>query len=407
MTGPELNTGELRPIATERLRRVGRPHRLLRPENAGAKARRRWPSGLLGMLALVAAAETSVARRWSVVTEPVAFSWRFSARAAAEDAPGCSLLCLGDSLAKHGLVPSVIEGVTGRRTYNLAAAAAPAPLTYFLFKRALDAGAKPDAVLLELKPGLLAGGPRYRLRDWPEVLSPAETLELSLSARSGAFAAELLLGEALPTFRARHDLRDNLLAALRGETARPRDINAVCRRNWTVNFGANVARPRPAFDGLVSEAQHRDLLSHRFALHKVNARYVRRALDLAAARGIRVYLVIPPLPPAVLTRRGQSGAEAKFNEYVRSLQSIYPGLTVLDARTSGYGHEVFVDPSHLDVRGAFTLSADVADALRADLDSRPVAGRWVDLPAYRPMPAAVALEDVEQSRERLGIPWRP
>ena len=56
------------------------------------------------------------------------------------ESPGCDLLCLGDSLIKHGLFPGVIEEETGRRTVNLSAARAPALLTYFFLRRALDAG---------------------------------------------------------------------------------------------------------------------------------------------------------------------------------------------------------------------------------------------------------------------------
>jgi len=43
----------------------------------------------------------------------------------------------------------VIEGKSGLRTFNLSAARAPTLMTYFLFRRALDAGARPDAIIIE------------------------------------------------------------------------------------------------------------------------------------------------------------------------------------------------------------------------------------------------------------------
>src|SRR5262249_60589538 len=123
------------------------------------------------------------------------------------------------------------------------------------------------AVVVEFKPGVLVGGPSFQLRDWPEVLSPRETLDLIRTTGGATFATELLAGALLPSFRARHDLRDVLRSALRGEAPRVRHMNATCRRNWTVNGGANVAPRRPDFTGAVSEAEHRQLLSHGFNAH--------------------------------------------------------------------------------------------------------------------------------------------
>ncbi len=83
------------------------------------------PWGFAGMLALVVAIEWFVASKGRELCDPVSLSWRFSAKSAESDAPGCEVLCLGDSLIKHGLVPSIIEKETGRRTVNLSARAVP------------------------------------------------------------------------------------------------------------------------------------------------------------------------------------------------------------------------------------------------------------------------------------------
>ena len=117
------------------------------------------PVGCRGMIVLVAAIECFVSRNWLDFTDPVSLSWRYSASSVTTESPGCDLLCLGDSLIKHGLLPGVIEEETGRRTLNLSAARAPALLTYFFLRRALDAGARPRAIIINAKPAVLLAGP--------------------------------------------------------------------------------------------------------------------------------------------------------------------------------------------------------------------------------------------------------
>jgi hypothetical protein len=110
-------------------------------------------------------------------------------------------------------------------------------------------------------------------------------------------------------------------------------------------------------------------------------------------------------------RRRRSGSDAKYDAFLRSLQDRYPALTVLDARDAAFPASVFVDPIHLDIRGALALSASVADVLRGDLDPARSAlpadsKRWVRLAAFRERPRPEALEDVELSRARIGASTR-
>jgi hypothetical protein len=356
------------------------------------------------MLALVATVEAFVARDVLDFSDPVSLSWRMAAEDARDVAPGRPILCVGDSLVKHGLIPRVIASRSGRGAVNLAVAQGPAPATFFLLRRALEAGARPSAVVVDFKPSVLAGGPRYNVRYWQEILAPRECLELARSARGASLLAEVALGRLLPSFRARHEVRSNLLAALRGESDPLGGINRTCRRNWTLNDGANVAARNPAFAGEVGPDDAKRYLTHAFRCHRVNAEYIGRLLALAGSRGIRVYWLLPPLAPRLQDRRERDGAEAGYVRFVRSLQARHPSVTVLDARHAGYDHTLFVDASHLDGRGAYTLSRDVADALRRDLSGPVATGpRWIDLPAYRDCPAEVALEDVEQSRRAVGV----
>ncbi len=373
------------------------------PLAAAAVPRRRTvPWALLGMLGLILVIESLVARDILGFSDPVSLSWRLAAQSARDLTSQRTVLCAGDSLVKHALIPKVIAARSGHATVNLAVAHGPAPATFFLFRRALEAGARPAALVVDFKPSVLLGSPRHNLRYWQEILTPRETLELARSARSGSLFLELAVGRLLPSFRSRHEIRSNIQAALRGETDRLRAINSACQRNWALNDGANVAAKNPAFTGLVGLDSDKNLQTRAFHYHRVNAEYIRRLFTLANEHGVAVYWLLPPLTPQLQTRREQTGAEADFVRFVRSLQAGAPNVTVLDARHAGYDHTLFVDTTHLDGQGAYTLSRDLADVLRRNLAARATpAPRWVDLPPYHPCHVEVALEDVEQSRRAV------
>lgn len=374
-----------------------------RPRRVAARSATAWPGGLLGALVLVMAFETAVVSAGPRFQDPVACCWALAAEDAQTKAPGCEVLLVGDSLVKHGLAPRVLNEVTGRRSWNLAVAAGPAPATEALLRRALDSGARPQAVVFDLKPGVLAGGPKFSMRYWPRVLSLAEVLALVRAARSGSFAGELIVVAALPSFRSRHEIRGDLSAALSGATGPLRGLNALGARHWAVNSGANLATPRAGYSGAVSEAEQKQYVSQGFAAHRVNASASRRIAELASRNGSRAYLLLPPTVSKLMERRVETGAERKYEAFVRSLQAEHPLLTVLDARGSGYPPSAFVDPVHLSALGAWALSEDVALVLRKDLDSTGtmLGGRWLRLPEYRERALPGDLEHVELSRARL------
>ncbi len=105
-------------------------------ESAGRWARVAVPSGLLGMLALVAAVEWFwVCGNLNLINDQ-ALSWKYASRQVWQKSPGCEILCFGDSMIKMGVLPRVVNQVTGRRTFNLALYGGPAPASYFLLRRA-------------------------------------------------------------------------------------------------------------------------------------------------------------------------------------------------------------------------------------------------------------------------------
>ena len=277
--------------------------------------------------------ETFVGRNWLDFSDPISLSWRYSVRTAESEAPACSLLCLGDSLVKNGIIPSIIENVTGRRTANLAAVRCPTLMSYFLLRRALDAGAQPDAILINAKPAVLLGNADFNARYLQEVLSIRECAELLTMTRKGPLVLSALVSRALPSLRSRLEVRSNLMAALRRQTDPLPEINRVLWRNWTVNAGANVAAahssPKAALDPAVGLRLHTGF----FHVDPTNETAIERLLELAAQRKIQVFWLLPPLAPDLQALRDKSGAEAGYEHFVRSLQARYPQMiAVLDAR---------------------------------------------------------------------------
>jgi hypothetical protein len=272
-------------------------------------------------------------------------------------------------------------------------------VSYFLLRRVLEAGARPSAVILDVKPSILLGSPDYNIRYWQEVLTLRESLDLASADRHFTLFVKVLVGRVLPSFRSRHEIRGALVAALRGEASPLRSINQVCQRNWRANSGANVAAKNPGFTGVVDPEQRRNLHTNIWHTHRANTTYLTRILELTRERGIPVYWLLPPLAPALQAQREESGAEKGYEKFIGSMQARFSHLTVVDGRHSGYEPRLFVDATHLDGQGANTLSGDLARLLKRELSASSHANRWLPLPAYRDMPALAAWEDIDQSKK--------
>ncbi len=356
----------------------------------------RLPAGLLGSLALVMAIERGVTNHEGALAPPWTTDWRHAGGAARREAPRAEVLCLGDSLVKFAVLPRAIEGRSGRRAYNLAVHNGQAPATYFLLRRALDAGARPAAVLVDFAPHLLTGGPYANLRQWGELVEPGECLDLARTARDADLFALITAARLLPSYAARFEIRGAVLGALAGRSTSQSAVTDAYRRNWRRNLGALAMPGNPAsradtpFGG--------DLVDAARPFDPVNLAYIRRLLDLTAARRIPVYWLLPPPNPSVQAIRDRNGSDDRYLALIRRLGATHPGLTVLDARHSGYDHSLHFDPVHLDHRGAAALSRSIADALATPPDLHPAPGpRVVDLLAYRDRPGGVPIEDLTQS----------
>jgi len=362
--------------------------------------RGRLPWGLLGAAALVLLGESFLASRDIAFTNPLVTSWSMGGESLRREAPRAEVLCLGDSLLKFGVAPRVLEERLGRRAYNGGVLANSPAMTYFLARRAIEAGARPKALVVEFNPTFL-DGPPFGSRQWAEMIGPRECLDLAWSGRDAGFFARTMTGRLFRSVRRRFEVRENVMAALRGEvSATPSMIHATWR-NGNVNRGALLMPPYGP-RGTVDPANlAAEFARPHWSCDPVQAHYLRRLLKLAGAHSVPVVWLLPPVSPAVQAVRDQVGMEEPHARFLRGLQARFPGLTVVDGRRCGYDGPAFTDPIHLSVRGASALSVDLAEAIRPVVEGRAGGPRWVGLPPYCERPVGVPVEDLDQSRTAL------
>lgn len=374
-------------------------------ETRGGRAR--MPRGFLGMLAIVAAFEAYVGLRAEAFSEFSAADWRLTRRAAGVEARGADVLVFGDSLLKFGLIPEAIERRTGLKTFNLSVLGGQAASSYYLLRRAIDAGARPRAVLLDCQdlpskpmfPDVRGLGLAPHVRCWPELLGLREAAELAWSARDASFFGMIAARTLLPSVNARREIRSGLGQLVRkGDTAAWRQQRAQ-ERNWRLNRGTLVMARKPAGPTKVTPDRMNDPYEE-WSPDPVTREYLRKFLALAADRGIRVFWLIPPTSPEHEGLRVKTGQHEYYTGLAEGLRAEFPGLVVVDGRAPGYGRGVFIDDSHLDRVGAVAFTGDVAEAVARSLAGAPT--RWVALPPFRERPAPGSVEDMDESRLAMG-----
>lgn len=361
----------------------------------GRTNRGAWPLGLLGMLGLVGLAEVFLAgqtTRWASVPT---LDWRAARVAAARDAPGCSVLVFGNSKLKQGVLPKGVEAATGQRCYNLSVVGGSPVSSYFLLRRALENGARPSTLVLNVDHEFLATDSRADHFAWPQLLGPVESAELGRTAADAAFLGRLVVADLLPSVRLRHDIRAAVMAAFSGREATDGVASAAYARNRRINRGAV---PNPKLLGFADIPVPEVLpdLSAGWRRDPVAAHYLDQFLALAGSRGIAVYWLLPPVAPGQQTILDRARSEERYLSVVRRLAERYPHVTVVDGRRAGYPHTVFVDAIHPDRAGASALT----EALVSVIGQSP-GSRWVELPSYQPASSERAVEDYSQTAAAL------
>ena len=371
-----------------------------------ARGRFAWPTGLLGMLVIVAAVEPIVARHACRWAHTIVLDWRATGRSVGREAPGCDVLCFGSSMSKFGVLPKVIKARTGRRAYNFALLNGPPPASYFLLKRAIDRGARPSAVVVDFDHHRLKADPRSPLYNypWAELLRPAESYDLARATDDAGLFGSLMVQSAVPSVRRRHEIRTAVLVRANGYAGALDDLGGAFNstkpafdRNRVVNCGAVVNKPSNPGQNSPPIGFERP---EAWTCHPVNARYVERFFKLCEARGIAVYWLVPPVSPRQQETRDRTHAEVRYLNVVRALAARYPNVTVVDGRSAGFPASAYIDHVHLDRAGAVALS----DALAKVFARGPgvvAAPRWIDLPRFAADSGDDGVEDLGQSELAL------
>lgn len=362
------------------------------------------PLGMVGMIAVVALVETGLGRSDRFGSD-IAESWRIKASAASREAPKCDVLCFGDSLVEFGLVPPILEERLGGKAYNLATHAGSPAASYFLLKRALAAGARPRAIVVDFMPHQVVNNPGHeaiRLRAWPELAGLGDAIDLGWTMWDGNLFGSILTGKVFTSMKARPEIRKAIVTAIDGGTRSVDEAMLVpmVHRNLKSNRGGYLMPTsfRPAPDPAPGNT---DFTSGDY--DPVRLTYMDRFLRLAKDRGIPVYWVVMPISPEYQRMADASSGGPQYSELIRRVVARYPNVVALDGRWSGYGPGRFIDSIHLDGDGAAALTNEVADLiLRPKSGSAP---RLVPLAVFRPRPPSRDLEDVIESKAALARAW--
>jgi hypothetical protein len=324
------------------------------------------------------------------------WSYEITRKIVSEKVKNCGILVLGDSMVSHGVAVKVIKQATGLEGYNLSFSGAQTPITYYLFREALNSGAKPKFVVVDFFPKLLDSDPWFNVENIPFITTFSDCIELAWNNRDANLLGSLLTRKALPSARCRDSLRTAITDAFKGAGNLPRVTNRALVRNREFNRGLIMMNTKRGehltFDDYIS------YLFPPFHCNPLSREYIDKFMKLAAANHVSVILLLPPYMPGLQARLEQIGFDAKHEEFVRSLVAEYPGLSVFDARHSNYDPNVFVDANHLQYDGALTFSAEIGDLLRAKMDGSPASsGRWVQVPVYKKRSIDIRHESFEES----------
>ncbi len=349
-------------------------------ESPAPKARSRWPLGLLGTIALVAAAESYIARRNIDLGTMYTIEWRLTSKAIKKQAPKAEILCFGTSLSRIAISPLILEERTGHTAYNLALSGSQPYASYLMLRHALEAGAKPRAIITEFKWTSIRNDPVGLERILPEIGSLGECARMALDLGDWDFLAKIALVKELPSYACRVQIRDNIAAAIKGEEPVRNHQWLTAYRNMRVNKGAHHT-PRVPYKGEVDGTDER-FFPADWKCHPLNEIYIHKFLDLAESRGIPVYVLIPPVSPGAQARLDEVGATVRYTKFLEGVLDRHPGVVAFDGRGSKFPVEAFIDTSHVNRIGTAALSNALADALKPRLDDPAPSGRWVALAAF-------------------------
>ena len=335
------------------------------------------------MLAILLATEWLWLDRSKDFLEVWSDDWRQTAKAASTGLRDRDVLYLGDSLVKFGVLPKQIEARTGLKGFNLALHAGAVPSSYILLRRALEAGAKPKAIVADFYALMKAEGAQEKVLGYANVASIRDCFEMGRAFKSADMTTKLLLGKMLVSYKSRFVIRVCLMGAFQGARISAWPAHANDWQTWKDEQGAQPI-PMPPWKFIYNHEFHKSLVFDHWEPDHAQVAYIHKFLKLAESKQIPVIWLMPPLSTPVHIVREQCGNEAAYTKLAQRIVARHPNVEVLDARYSGYDDSVHIDLIHLDQIGAKVLSNDIADVLTERLrnQNRPGAGRWAALPSF-------------------------
>lgn len=342
---------------------------------------RRLPAGFLGMLALVVLVDGIWLARSRDFVALWSEDWRLSAQVASSGLHDRDLLLFGDSLIKYGVLPRQIEARTGLKGYNLALHAGTVPSSYFMLRRALEAGAKPRLIMVDFFALMRPDDPHWRIAAYSNLATVRDALDIAATAHDSNLASEMLLGKLLTSYKSRWDIRDSVMAAFNGKRFSVWPAQEIIWKTWADQNGAQPT-PFMPWRFVYDPVLHGTLVFNQWECDPLQVAYIDKFLALAESKQIPVVWLLPPLSPQVHAVRHHFGNDAAYDQLARSMLMRHPNVEVLDARNSGYDDSVHVDLLHLEVHGARVYSNDLADHLAERLLNQrpPSADRWATMP---------------------------
>jgi hypothetical protein len=261
-----------------------------------------------------------------------------------------------------------------------------------LLKHAIDSNKIPRAVIIDFEPTLVTRDRLFNRGLWSEVATIGQTFELAWPKAELDLFGENFVGACLPSSHNRYTIRDNILAALRGETGSLTSHLEVVHRNRSINHGGilmAVASSATQFEF----ARWANPSVEGWKPEPVNDDFARRFLKLARDHGIPVYCVLMPVVPGLQEKFERHGIEASYFAWLKELQRTNANLVILDWRHSGYGPSAFYDELHLNKAGSVSVGLAVGEFLKEDLARQAKANRWVQMPPFRLDGSENSLED--------------
>ncbi len=357
------------------------------------------PIALIGSLAIIVLIEGHIARTAHSFASDRLLEWSAFREISTKKASESQILCFGDSHIKVGVLPKIIESRTGLSAYNFALGYGQAPSSYYMLKNAIADGAKPQFALVDFKWTSLKYPPQMNQSFYPALLSYPDTVELGLKAQDSEFLGQMFLGKILPSFRARNDLRKQVVSSLNGNGNDRRRENYAWRATWETNNGTCLAPVNPFYKNTIN-MNHAEFFVKDWACAPLNHEYVTKFFELANEHDITVFWVLTPINSQAQAELARIGVDDKYMTWVREMHARFPRVVIIDARQSNYPEDQFVDMTHLNRNGAETFSAGLGDIIRKHMaNNNETPERYATLPRYRRFESGMAIRDVTQFRD--------